>query len=283
MARRFSVIQGGLSEAGGSATAAPAEGATWRVDLREARAVDDDTAAAWRALMVRGAVTDPLRDPDHLLPLARHRPAGRRVAVALAWSRDEDGPETLRGVIPLAMPHPVWGGRARLWQPAEAGGAIALIDGTAAEAVETALRGRLRALRRPVGLAATLDPAPTPAPGRLTLVASRAARRAIPRDALVGVRAEGWEPPADAEVASVSEPAAIRDAVESFLALDARTAKAPIVADPSEASLVRVVTRLFARRHAMRVDLFRRAGELVAGTLHLGSGPGAVAWRRAQA
>lgn len=277
MAGRFSVIQGGLRE-----PSAPTAAATWRVDLHRPSAVDDGTVAAWRALMVRGAVDDPLRDPDHLLPLARHRPAGRRVALALAWSRDDSGPETLRGVVPLAMPHPVWGGRAKLWRPAEIA-PLALTDGTATDAVETALRARLRALRRPVGLSGALKIVEPPAPGRLTLVASRGARRAIPVDCLLGVRPEGWQPPVDAEVEAVSAPAAIRDAVESFLALDARTAKTSIVADPSEASLVRVVTRLFARREAMRVELFRRAGEIVAGTLHLGVGPAAVAWRRARA
>lgn len=280
MAGRFSVIQGGLCEA--DAPAAPSAAATWRVDLHRPGAVDDGTVAAWRALMVRGAVNDPLRDPDHLLPLARHRPAGRRVALALAWSRDAAGPETLRGVVPLAMPHPVWGGKAKLWQPAGTAG-LALIDGTATDAVGTALRARLRALRRPAGLSGSLEAVAAPAPGRLTLVASRPAPRAIPSDCLVGIRPDGWEPPADAAFEAVSEPAAIRDAVESFLALDARTAKAPIVADPSEASLVRVVTRLFARRGACRVAFFRRAGEVVAGTLHLGVGPAAVAWRRARA
>ena len=208
--------------------------------------------------MVRNGIDAPLRDPDHLLPLAQHRPAGRRVALALAWSRDADGPETLRGVVPLAMPHPVWGRRAELWRPAEAA-PLALIDETAADAVETALRGRLRALRRPVGLAGSIEGGAALKSRGLTLVASRPARRAIPAESFVGVRPEGWQPPADAEVEAVREPAAIRDAVESFLALDARTATAPIVADPSEAALVRVVTRLFARRKAMRVELFRRA------------------------
>ena len=52
---------------------------------------------------------------------------------------------------------------------------------------------------------------------------------------------------------------AVRDAVETFLALDARTAARPIIADPAEASLVRVVTRLFARRGGLRVELIRSA------------------------
>ncbi|MBN6820789.1 hypothetical protein JRF84_14495, partial [Methylobacterium organophilum] len=149
MVRRFTVIQGGLSERPDLAAApepdAGPEAGTWRVDLRRPGAVDGASVAAWRALLVRNAVTDPLRDPDHLLPLAQHRPSGRPVAVALAWSRDaRDGHETLRGVVPLAMPHPVWGSRARPWQPAEPD-AAALVERAAAEAVDRALRERLGA------------------------------------------------------------------------------------------------------------------------------------------
>ncbi|WP_331318296.1 hypothetical protein [Methylobacterium mesophilicum] len=128
MVRRFTVIQGGLSErpelaadpelevgaeAGGEAGV---EAGTWRVDLRRPGAVDASSVAAWRAMLVRNAVTDPLRDPDHLLPLAQHRPAGAPIAVALAWSRDaRDGHETLRGVVPLTRtlssdPLPDYGG-----------------------------------------------------------------------------------------------------------------------------------------------------------------------------
>ncbi|MGH1575313.1 hypothetical protein ACRAWG_37555 [Methylobacterium sp. P31] len=119
MARRFTVIQGGLSEMPAPAMESlPARAVSWRVDLRRPAAVDAAAVSAWRAMLVRNAVSDPLRDPDHLLPLAQHRPSGRRVAVALAWSLEpETGREALRGVVPLAMPHPVWGRRARPWQP----------------------------------------------------------------------------------------------------------------------------------------------------------------------
>ncbi|WP_331289909.1 hypothetical protein [Methylobacterium radiotolerans] len=88
MVRRFTVIQGGRSERPELAAAPDADSdagaGTWRVDLRRPGAVDAASVAAWRAMLVRNAVTDPLRDPDHLLPLAQHRPAGRPVAVALA-------------------------------------------------------------------------------------------------------------------------------------------------------------------------------------------------------
>ncbi|MDP4003133.1 hypothetical protein [Methylobacterium sp. NEAU K] len=289
MARRFTVIQGGLSEAGatGSEPGPPPlapEATQWRVDLHRPGAVEDGAVAAWRALLARNAIVDPLRDPDHLLPLAQHRPAGRRIALALAWSRDAaTGPEILRGVVPLAMPHPVWGRRAEPWQPAEAD-PPGLVDMTAAEAVDRALRARLAALRRPIRLVGSVETARVPAPGRPTRAVDRPAwPRAIPADALLGVRPEGWDAPAASEILAVHEPAAVRDAVETFLALDARTARRPIVADPSEASLVRVVSRLFGRRGALRVEFLRRAGEIVAGTLHLGAGPASVAWRRARA
>jgi hypothetical protein len=286
MVRRFTVIQGGLSarpdlpDGAGRHSADRAE--SWRVDLHRPGAVDPAAVTAWRALLVRSAVADPLRDPDHLLPLAQHRPDGRRVAVALAWSRDAGSDhEALRGVVPLAMPHPVWGGRARPWQPAEAE-AAALVETAAAEAVDRALRARLGAFRRPIRLADqaesvqrpdALPPAQAARPGRL---------RAVPGENLVGVRPVGWAPPGS-EILAVTEPACVRDAVETFLALEARTAERPIIADPAEASLVRVVTRLFARRGALRVEFLRRAGEVVAGTLHLCAGPASVPWRRARA
>lgn len=287
MVRRFTVIQGGLSDrpdpAAGSDPEAARPAEIWRVDLHRPVNVDAAAVTAWRALLVRNAVSDPLRDPDHLLPLAQHRPAGRRVAVALAWSRDaETGREALRGVVPLAMPHPVWGGRARPWQPAEPE-AAALVERAAAEAVDRALRTRLGALRRPIRLVGETGAVADPAPRTPILAAGRAMRpRPVPAGDLIGVRPAGWEAAAS-EILAVTEPAAVRDAVETFLALDARTAARPIIADPAEASLVRVVTRLFARRGGLRVEFLRRAGAIVAGTLHLGVGPAAVPWRRARA
>ena len=292
MVRRFTVIQGGLSGMPAAAhepdvaQAVPEDvgGSTaWRVDLRAPNAVDGEAVSAWRAMLVRNAVGDPLRDPDHLLPLAQHRPAGRRIAVALAWSRDaETGREALRGVVPLAMPHPVWSGRARPWQPAEAAD-TALVESATAVAVDRALRARLAGLRRPIRLVGAVEPMRAAAPVRPRVAADRSARpRSIPAEAFVGTRPLGWEQPA-AEILAVTEPEAVRDAVETFLTLDARTARRPIIDDPSEASLVRVVSRLFGRRGALRVEFLRRAGGIVAGTLHLGVGGASVPWRRARA
>ena len=100
----------------------------------------------------------------------------------------------------------------------------------------------------------------------------------VPAASLLGVRPDDYQPPT---VEHVRDPGLIRDAVEHFLALDARTARRPIIADPTEATMVRVVSRLFARRRQINVELARRGDTLVAGTLHLGSGAGTVAWRHA--
>ena len=286
MTPRFTVIQGGLSPGPGCAaelSREPDRAAGWRVDLHRPAGVDTESVSAWRAMLVRNAVSDPLRDPDHLLPLAQHRPAGRRIAIALVWDRDaETGREALQGVVPLAMPHPIWGGRARPWQPAEAE-ATGLIEQAAAEAVDRALRARLGALRRPIRLVGAVEPIQQAPRIRLAPSADRSAdARSIPSTSLIGIRPPGWEPPAT-EIHTVTEAQAVRDAVETFLTLDARTARRPIIADPAEASLVRVVSRLFGRRGALRVEFLRRAGEVVAGTLHLGAGATSVPWRRARA
>ena len=284
MMHGFTVIQGGQAKPDTAASVhsllpAREAAAGWRVDLRRAGTVDDGAVAAWRALMTRNAITDPQSDPDYLLSAARHQSGGRAIAFALAWDRDGTGREALRGVMPMAMPHAIWArARAEPWQPPGLPHpAAALVDGPRADAVDTAIRNRLAGLRRPLRLTA-----PTRAPVRgdalgPVLAATRAdRRRAIPADCIVGVRAA--EDPAT-EIEQVCHPALIPAAVEEFLALDARHAARPIIADPSEASMVRVVTRLFGRRGQMRIALARRAGELVAGTLHLGAGARAVVWR----
>lgn len=285
MTRSFTVIQGGRSQPAAQAAALLGSGAEpgWRVDLHRAGTVDDGAVAAWRALMARNAVTDPQADPDYVLSAARHQARGGRIAFALAWDRDATGTEALQGVVPLALPHPVWGrARARLWQPPRLSHpAAALIDGPRAQAVDTAIRGRLAHLRRPLRLDAPARPAVPAAAPRPVLATSRADGRirTIPTGCVVGVRPAGYEAPR--EVEHVSDPARITAAVEAFLVLDARHAAQPIIADPSETSMVRVVSRLFARRGQMRIELARRAGELVAGTLHLGAGARAVVWRHA--
>ncbi|AWN36252.1 GNAT family N-acetyltransferase [Methylobacterium radiodurans] len=258
--RRFTLIQGGY----GPQTT---DGAAWRIDLKGVQGVDAEMVAAWRALIARNAVLDPRTDPDYLLTAARHLAGGEQIAFALAWELGAV-PE-LRGVVPLAIAEPLFrASRARPWWPPGLA-ARSLVDPGRGTAIHAAVAAHLRALPRPVAY----DPTP-----RANTLSGR--RRVIPAESVVGIRPEGYVPPS-ATVEMIRDPERVRDAVEAFLALDARTARQPIIAEPQEAAMVRVVTRLFARRQELAVALASRAGNLVAGTIHLGQGSGAIAWRHA--
>lgn len=257
----------------------PPVAASWSIDLLRPAAVDGQAVSDWRALMIRSGIRDPLRDPDHLLPLAQHGTAGRRIAFAFVWSAVNPDRRDLRGVLPLAMPHPLWGrGLARRWQPSGIAD-LTLSDSDAAAAVDATIRDHLSGLNQPLSLHGE-EPLASP---RQTIEkvepSSALPIRAIPPDSMLGVRPQSFR--SSAAIESVREPGQIRDAVERFLTLDAHHSSRPIIADPSEASLVRVVTRLFARRRETTVEFARQAGEIVSGTLYLGSGPARVAWRHA--
>lgn len=258
--QRFTLIQGGYA-------VGPAAGAGWRIDLKGAPGVDAEAVAAWRALLVRNAVLDPRTDPDYLLTAARHLAGGDQIAFALAW---EQGPDpALRGVVPLAIAEPLFrASRARPWWPPGLN-PRSLVDPGRGAAIHAAIAAHLRALPRPVAYD------PEARAGTVPVL-----RRPVPPESVLGVRPEGYVPPS-ATVETVREPERVRDAVEAFLALDARTARHPIIAAPQEAAMVRVVTRLFARRQQLAVVLASRAGGLVAGTISLGQGAGTIAWRHA--
>ncbi|WP_243999636.1 hypothetical protein [Methylobacterium sp. E-005] len=238
--------------------------------------------SAWRAKLNPDVEADPQLDPDPPLPLVRPRPAARRVAMALVWDRDaETGRAALLGVAPMAMQHAVRGGRAGPRPPAEAG-APALVEWAAADAVDRALRDRIGALRRAKGFTGVVEPVRAAQRFSPMPMADRPARlRLIPGGSLIGIRPAGWEAP-DAAIAAIPDAQAADDAVAIVRTFEARTAPHPIIADPAEASLVRV-GRLLARRGALRRAFLRRAGAFVAGTLQLGTDAASVAWRRARA
>ena len=101
--------------------------------------------------------------------------------------------------------------------------------------------------------------------------AAQAAPAACPRSAEKIVRARS--------------PAQIRDAVESFLVLEAREAKArgamALIEDAGAASFIRTMTRQLARRGQCRVETLRRDGGTSAATVLL-DGPDALwLWRGA--
>lgn len=278
-----SVIEGSVIEASPAEAAlnahAPASpiaaSVSWRVDLRRAVAVSEGEIAAWRALLVRARVADPVRsDPDYLLSAAQHQAGGRDLVFALAWATGQ-GPDQLAAVLPLAMPHTLWGQeRIGLWQPY--GTALAPVIAPACfTPVRAAVADRLRALRPRSVL--VLEPMAAPvADSAVAPLRAVPQRAGIPAHSLIGVRAN----PAPVQVERVSEPGLVRDAVEEFLLLDAEVSAAPIIGDPSEAALVRVVTRLFAQRRQVTVALTRRDDAIVAATITLGHGAQAVLWRQ---
>jgi hypothetical protein len=282
MRQRFTVIEGGAAALGTvSETVTEVSPHTWRIDLHKVAGVEAEDIAAWRALLIRTGVADPVHaDPDYLLSAARHQAGGREIVFALAWVIG-DGPERLGAVVPLALPHTLWGhGRIGIWQPQ--GVSVApTIAADRGPAVQTALSERLHALRHGATLAFDLA-----SEGAQPAVIPPACLRAVPRPAsipahsLVGVRPV--HAPAAAVIERISEPHRIRDAVEAFLLLDAEVSNAPIIADPSEAAMVRVVTRLFAERRQVTVTLTHRDGAVVAATLTLGVGAKAVDWRHVE-
>ncbi|MCJ2036722.1 hypothetical protein [Methylobacterium sp. J-068] len=290
MRHRFTVIEGGAGIAAGadtvvdgpfSETTVDETPVTWRIDLRRAIVVGADEVAAWRALLIRAGGGDSVHaDPDYLLSAAQHQSGGRDILFALAWAVGS-GPDRLAAVVPLALPHTLWGhSRIVLWQPH--GVTVAPVFAAETEAaVREALTERLRELRP----RATLALAPVARPDAKAVVPAShlravAPRASIPAHSLVGVRS--LRAPVPARVERISDPYAVRDAVEAFLLLDAEVSSAPIIGDPSEAAMVRVVTRLFAQRRQAMVELTRRDGAVVAATLILGTGAGAVRWRHAE-
>ena len=208
---------------------------------------------AWQALAARALEPAPFAEPEMLLPALQHLSEGRQAALLLVWQQAGRA-RLLRGLFPVVMPRlPIAPGEVRLWRPPGFPLAPALLDrdqpGPVLEAVfafcaargarcssfvfsGVATRGALAAtvkggrrrselLALPVLWAASVAPA------------AQAAPAACPRSAEKIVRARS--------------PAQIRDAVESFLVLEAREAKArgamALIEDAGAASFIRTMTR----------------------------------------
>lgn len=284
MGKRFRVIEGGASEARTDVErSGPSAGpARWRVELRRPDAVADAEVSAWRALLTRIRVPEPFyADPDYLLTAAQHQAGTVDLVFAFAWTMVDDR-DRLHGVVPLAMPHRLWGkGCVALWQPPSAP-VVASINPEVSEDVRSALLLHLRGLQSNATLELS-PPARRPSAFERALAPLRLARSsssaAIPRGNLVGVRSADAPPRPVRQFEHITDPLRIRDATETFLSLDAGVSREPIVDDPSEAAMVRVVMRRFAERRLAGVELGRRDGTIVAAKLRLGVGPRAVVWR----
>lgn len=286
MQRRFTIIQGGLSEGrqahGSEAGAWSADRVGgWRIALRRPGALDGNEIAQWRALAERAAPHDPFADPDFLAVAGRHAP-GAGLVFALAFARSGSGAERLCGVLPLDRPHPVWGGSTmRLWHPGLAPRPVVPVfdAGLAADAMEAVMRHLdarrpLPSLRLSRIAAEGVFLRALRADARLR-VATRPGATAIPEGLFVGIG--GRDTPS--EMVRVESAEGMRDAVERFLLLDARRSRRPLLSDPAAAATLRVVTRLMARRGLAEVELGSTAGEIASGAIRLGRPGERVAWR----
>ncbi|GJE28045.1 hypothetical protein [Methylobacterium organophilum] len=281
MSKRFTIIQGGLSDRRPNAAAVALRAAHWRVRLARPGELDEGDLVAWRAFFDGLPAADPFADPDYLHSAASRAAGPDEVTFALLFASAEDGAEALCGVVPLLLPHPFWGGSMiRLWQPPLAPHPVepAVRTEVAAAAFE-ALIARLRASRP----RATLRLEGLRACGALVAalrddsrldLAERPQPKRIPESSFVDLR-----PPSIPTTVERAEGPAIRDAVERFLLADARASDTPLLSDPSDSTLVRVVTRLFARRGQAEVELGEREGRVVRAAIRLGAPGARITWR----
>ncbi|GLS45942.1 hypothetical protein [Methylobacterium brachythecii] len=302
MQPRFTIIQGGLPETAPRAASAErrpwlslvsdapvADSQTpdgWRVMLRRPSELRDAEIEEWRALAARRTCLEPFSDPDFLATAALHLPRGQTggVAFAMAYATGEGGIERLRGVIPLVLPGPIWGGASvSLWHAPLSPRLVEPVfdDGAAGDAVEAVL-GHLAHVKPTAGLRL---------PGLDATGDLLAALRVEPRLHVEMCQAPAAIPEAQfvtlasretvSCVERVTGADAIRDAVERFLLVDAQRSRRPILSDPAAASTLRVVSRLFGRRGLIEVELNSAGGDVVSGAIRLGREGERVIWRSA--
>ncbi|GEP00165.1 hypothetical protein [Methylobacterium haplocladii] len=302
MQPRFTIIQGGLSEMAPRAvpmpgraglalvtdapTAKAAAAAGWRVDVRRPAELREAEIEEWRALAARATNLDPFADPDFLATAALHVPRGNAggIAFALVFSTNETGIERLRGVIPLALPHPMWGGPAvALWQAPLSPRPVEPVfaDGAAAGAIAALLdhlaETNPRASLRLSGIAATGALLADLSADARFRVADRETHPVIPEAQFVRVGLRQTV----SRIERITAPDKIRDAIERFLLADACRSRRPLLPYPAAVSTLRVVSRLFARRGLIEVELHSAFGEVVSAAIRLGREGERMLWRSA--
>lgn len=244
----------------------------WRIETARPRDLTAETVAAWRALATRALEANPFMEADYVLAAAQHLPEGRHVVLILVWQGT-----TLRGVLPTVAPRlPLPRRSVRLWEAPLAGAGTPLLD---RDAARPALAAALAFLARPEPRVASLALTGLTARGPLAALLAGApdlpgarwtVRPGLSRGALRlagSVRVTG---------------SGVRDAVETFLALDAARAERgrgeSLLQDPASATFVRAATRRFAAREACTVEIDLREDRAVGATLLLGHGDGARPW-----
>ena len=253
---------------GGSARDIAGDG--WRIETARPRDLTAAATAAWADLAERALESNPFMEADYVLAAAQHLPEGRHVALILVWQG-----EVLRAVLPTVAPRlPLPRREARLWEVPLAASGAPLLDRAAAL---PALRAALHFLARPDARVAGLALPGLPARGPLAALIAGAPELPGARWAL-RPGARGPRPLGGTRVVGPG----VRDAVETFLVLDAaraeRRAGPCLLQDPASVTFLRAATRRFAARDACAVDLVERDGRVVGAALTLGRGGAARAW-----
>lgn len=254
------------------------------VELRSAAEAAAEIAA-WRSLAGRALEPSAFAWPELLLPALQHLPDGRQASLILVWHRTA-GVRVLRGLFPVTLPRlSLMPSEVRLWRPQLFPVAGAMVDREHAEAVLAAVLSFCTG-RGPCGASFALSP--VPAEGGLGYAARRADRRAS-RETLLATSGRETAPLAPearpAPIVRARTPAQIRDAVESFLILDAAGAKArrraALIQDCGAASFLRTATRQLARQRRCRVELLRHDDAAVAATIMLETAEASWLWQSA--
>ncbi|HEY8564520.1 MAG TPA: GNAT family N-acetyltransferase [Beijerinckiaceae bacterium] len=225
--------------------------------------------APWHALAKGAVEPSPACEPEVLLPAFQHLADRRQGALLLVWNHGG----RLKAVLPLAAARPTLTRRAAtLWNPPLLPPLVPLVAADGAEATVSALVGGLRA-HGFSGLA--LDRSIFGGPFGAALIQATGGvpmPRVIPGET---------RPVPRATIEAVRQPAALRDAVEDLLVLDARTARPDrpaLIHDPRQASALRAATRSMAARRRCRVERIRANGETIAAALILGAGSDSRLW-----
>lgn len=242
---------------------------------------------AWSHLAARALEPNPFFEPGFLLAAAQHLVAFRDVTVLLAWQGAAEGPQRrLLGFVPVFPRHGFFLPDALIgFSDRRIASGAPLLDRQRAPAVIDALlaprRQRLidglglllRAIDRDGALATTLrDGTEGGQRAGLSVTASPPAG-GLKRIALA---AETPEDPFGAKLVEPRSQAALRDAVEIILAMEASgprgRAGAATLHDTREVGFLRAMTRHLARSRQCRVGLLMREDDPIAGAILIGRG-----------
>lgn len=228
----------------------------------------DAIAEPWRRLARAALAQNPFAEHAVLASAARHLREARRLEALCVWRE-----ETLVGLFPHERVG-LRGARLVPFRTSLVPCATPLVDRQDPEAILAAAFGFARAR----GFALVVGDIPAEGPLATAARAAGLAPHALPgREGAAGAAAEIPAKASGLAIVKTRASAAMRDAVERLLTLEAETAlaqgRAAIVQDVGAASLVRAATRRGAQERACRVHIAMRDDVPVAAAAILRDAP----------